>query len=137
MSSAPSGLVSPVILTSLYPHARPPDTIPTFVTPSALPVIAPVWEHAIVVLMKMPNSTAEEQNMRAWVTDHSLSSLEGFLMWELVHLQYGDITVCIPSRDPSKPDALVSLKINPIRYLVMLWKYIPPLGLSLPPLSGL
>ena len=62
--------------------------------------------------------------MRAWVTDHSLSSLEGFLMWELVHLQYGDITVCFPSRDPSKPDALVSLKINSIRHLVMLWKYI-------------
>ena len=51
-------------------------------------VIPPAWEHAIEVLMKMPNSTAEGQNMRAWVTHYSLFSLEDFLMWELVCLQY-------------------------------------------------
>ena len=43
--------------------------------------------------MEMPNSTAAGQNMRAWVTHHSLSSLEHFSMWELVHLQYGDIKI--------------------------------------------
>ena len=42
--------------------------------------------------MKMPTSTEEGQNMRAWVTHYSLPSLEDFLMWELVLLQYGDIT---------------------------------------------
>ena len=61
--------------------------------------------------MKMPTSTEEGQNMRAWVTHHSLSSLQDFLMWELVHLQYGDISACFPSRDS-------------IRHIVMLWKYI-------------
>ena len=45
-------------------------------------------------------------------------------MWELVHLQYGDITACFPSRDPSQPDSLTSLKNNSIRHLVILWKYI-------------
>ena len=38
--------------------------------------------------MKMPNSTAEGQNMKAWVTHHSLSSLEDFLMWDA---QLGDL----------------------------------------------
>ena len=97
MYTAPSGLVSPDTLSgppaaseastpSPLPLARPPDTIPTIVTPSASTVIPPVWEHAIEVLMKMPNSTAEGQNMRAWVTHHSLSSLEHFLMWESVQV---------------------------------------------------
>ena len=61
--------------------------------------------------------------MRAWVTHHSLCSLEDFLMCKLAHLQYGDITVCFRSRDPRQPD-LVSLKHNSIRHLVMLRKYI-------------
>ena len=74
--------------------------------------------------MKMPTSTEEGQNTEAWVTHHSLSSLEFFLMWELVHLQYGDITGCFPSSNPRQPDSLVSLKNNSIRHLVMLWKYI-------------
>ena len=34
--------------------------------------------------------------MRAWVTYHSLTSLEDFLMWELDTLQYDAITVCSP-----------------------------------------
>ena len=74
--------------------------------------------------MKMPNSTEEGQNMRAWVTNHSLCSLEDLLMWELIHLQYGDITVCFPSRNPRQSDSLVSLKNNSIGHLVMPWKYI-------------
>ena len=36
------------------PPARPPATIPTFITPSAPPSIPPVWEHVIAVLMKLP-----------------------------------------------------------------------------------
>ena len=57
--------------------------------------------------MKMPPSPEEGQNMRAWVL--SLTSLEDFLMWELATLQYDAITVCFPSRDPSRPHSLVSL----------------------------
>ena len=49
--------------------------------------------------MKLPPTTAEGQNLRAWVTYHSLTSLEDFLMWELDTLQYDAITVCFPSRD--------------------------------------
>ena len=74
--------------------------------------------------MKMPPSTAAGQNMRSWVTYHSLTSLEDFLMWELDTLQYDDITVCFPSRKPNQPDSLVSLKPNSIRHLIMLRKYI-------------
>ena len=81
-------------------------------------------EHAAEVLMKMPNSTKEVQNIGAFVIHHSLSSLEDFLMWELVHLQYGDIKVWFLSRDLRQPDSLVSLNNNSIRHLVMLWKYI-------------
>ena len=62
--------------------------------------------------------------MRAWVTYHSLTSLEDFLMWELDTLQYDVITFCYPSRDPTQPTSLVSLKPNSIRHLTMLWKYI-------------
>ena len=62
--------------------------------------------------------------MRAWVTYHSLTSLEDFLMWELDTLQYDAITVCFPSRDTTQPNSLVSLKPNSIRHLIMLWKYI-------------
>ena len=62
--------------------------------------------------------------MRAWVLYHSLTSLEDFLMWELDTLQYDAITVCFPSRDPSQPNSLVSLKPNSIRHPVMLRKYI-------------
>ena len=62
--------------------------------------------------------------MRAWVIYHSLTSLEDFLMWELDTLQHDAITVCFPSRDPSQPNSLVSLKPNSIRHLIMLRKYI-------------
>ena len=62
--------------------------------------------------------------MRAWVLYHSLTSLEDFLMWELDTLQYDAITVCFPSRDPSQPNSLVSLKPTSIRHLIVLRKYI-------------
>ena len=76
----------------------------TFITPSAPPSIPPVWEHVIAVLMKLPSTTAEGQNLRSWVTYHSLTSLEDFLMWELDTLQYDAITVCFPSRDTTQPN---------------------------------
>ena len=62
--------------------------------------------------------------MRAWVTYHSLTSLEDFLMWELDTLQYDAITVCFLSRDTTQPNSLVSLKPNSIGHLIMLRKYI-------------
>ena len=71
--------------------------------------------------------------MRAWVTYHSLTSLEDFLMRELDTLQYDAITDCFqydaitdcfPSRDTTQPNSLVSLKPNSIRHLIMLRKYI-------------
>ena len=62
--------------------------------------------------------------MRSWVTFHSLTSLEDFLMWELDTLQYDAITVCFPSGDATSPNSLVSLKPNSIRHLIMLRKYI-------------
>ena len=62
--------------------------------------------------------------MRAWVTYHSFTSLEDFLRWELDTLQYDAITVCYPSRDPTQPNSLVSLKPNSIRHPIMLRKYI-------------
>ena len=131
MSTTPSGLVSPDTPSgsppapeASTPHARPPDTIPTFITLSAPPSIHPVWEHVIAVLMELPTTTAEGQNMRDWVTYHSLTSLEDFLMWELDTLQYDAITVCFPSWDTTQPNTLVSLKPNSIRDLIMLRKYI-------------
>ena len=114
----------PLLQRPLPPMHGPPDTIPTFITPSAPPSIPPVWEHVIAVLMKLPPTTAEGQNMRAWVTYHSLTSLEDFLMWELDTLQYDAITVCFPSRDTTQPNSLVSLKPNSIRHLIMLRRYI-------------
>ena len=69
-------------------------------------------------------TTAEGQNLRSWVTYHSLTSLEDFLMWELDTLQYDAITVCFPSRDTTQPNSLVSLKPNYMRHLIMLRKYI-------------
>ena len=62
--------------------------------------------------------------MRSWVTFHSLTSLEDFLMRELDTLQYDAITVCFPSRDTTQPNSLISLKPNSIRHLIMLRKYI-------------
>ena len=108
----------------LPPPPRAPPNIPTFITPSAPPSIPPVWEHIINVLMKLPSTTAGGQNMRSWVTYHSLTSLEDFLMWELDTLQYDAITVCFPSRDNAQPNSLISLKPNSIRHLIMLRKYI-------------
>ena len=104
--------------------ARPPTNIPTFITPSAPPSIPPVWEHVIAVLMKLPPTTAERQNLRSWITYNSLTSLEDLLMWELDRLQYDAITVCFPSRDTTQPKSLVSFKPNSIRYLIMLRKHI-------------
>ena len=74
--------------------------------------------------MKLPPTTAEGQNLRSWVTYHSLTSLEDFLMWELDTLQYDAITVCFPSRDTTQPNSLVCLNTNSIRHLIMLTKYI-------------
>ena len=103
MPTTPDGLVSPdtpsaslPLREAPTPPARAPANIPTFITPSAPSSIPPVWEHVIDVLMKLPSSTAEGQNMRSWVTFHSLTSLEDFLMWELDTLQYDAITVCSP-----------------------------------------
>ena len=61
--------------------------------------------------MKLPPTTAEGQNLRSWVTYHSLTSLEDFLMWELDTLQYDAITVCFPSRYTTQPNSLVSDRI--------------------------
>ena len=131
MSNTPSGLVSPdtpfgttTPPEASTPPARPHATIPTFISPPEPPPIPPVWEHVIDVLMKLPSTTPEGQNMRSWVTFHSLTSLEDFLMWELDTLQYDAITVCFPSRDTTSPNSLVSLKPNSIRHLIMLRKYI-------------
>ena len=131
MSITPSGLVSPETPfgstpppEASTPPAMSPANIPTFITPPEPPSIHPVWEHVIDVLMKLPTTTAEGQNMRSWVTFHSLTSLEDFLMWELDTLQYDAITVCFPSRDSTSPNSLVSLKPNSIRHLIMLRKYI-------------
>ena len=90
------------------PHHPAPANIPTFIAPSAPPSIPPVWERVIEVLMKLPSTTAEGQNLRSWVTYHSLTSLEDFLMWELDTLQYDAITVCFPSRDTTHPNLLIS-----------------------------
>ena len=132
MSTTPSGLVSPDTPfgsppppEASTPPARPPANIPTFITPPAPPSIPPVWEHVIDVLMKLPTTTAEGQNMRSWVTFHSLTSLEDFLMWELDTLQYDAITVCFPSGDTTSPNSLVSLKPNSNRHLIMLSDRIP------------
>ena len=103
---------------------RPPANIPTFITPSDPPSNPPVWEHAIAVLMKLPSTTAMGQNLRSWVTYHSLTSLEIFLMCELGTFQYDAITVCFPTRDTTQPNSLVSLKPNSIRHVIMLRKYI-------------
>ena len=63
--------------------------------------------------------------MRSWVTYHSLTTLEDFLMCEkLDTLQYDAITVCFPSRDTTHPNSLTSLKPNSIRHLIVLRKYI-------------
>ena len=136
MPTTPDGLVSPdtpsvsLPLPPTHPPppppppARTPANIPTFITPSAPSSIPPVWEQVIDVLMKLPSSTAEGQNMRSLVTFHSLISLEDFLMWELDTLQYDAITVCFPSRDTTQPNSLISLKPNSIRHLIMLRKYI-------------
>ena len=127
MSTTPSGLVSPDTPSGFppapeasTPHARPPDTIPTFITPSYHPLCSSLNSPC----MGTCHTTAEGQNMRAWVTYHSLTSLEDFLMWELDTLQYDAITVCFPSRDTTQPNSLVSLKPNSIRHLIMLRKYI-------------
>ena len=74
--------------------------------------------------MKLPPTITEGQNLRSWVTYHSLTSLEDFLMWEFNTLQYDAITVCFSSRDTTQPNSLVSLKPNSIRHLIMLRKYI-------------
>ena len=106
------------------PPVWPPANIPTSITPSAPPSIPPVWEHVIAVLIKLSPTTAEGQNLRSWVTYHSLTALEDFLMWELDTLQYETGTVCFPSRDTTQPNSLVSFKLNSIRHLIMLRKYI-------------
>ena len=80
--------------------------------------------------MKLPPTTGEGQHIRAWVTYHSLTSLEDLLMWELDTLQYDAITVCFPSRDNTQPHFLVSLKPNSIRHLIMLREYIHHLVLE-------
>ena len=85
---------------------------------------SPCMGTVIAVLMKLPPTTAEGQNLRYWVTYHSLTSLEDSFMWELDTSQYDAITVCFPSRDTTQPNSLVSLKPNSIRHLIMLRKYI-------------
>ena len=146
MSTTPSGLVSPdTPLGPLPPaEASPPPPpcqdhchTPNLYHPTDPTSIPPIWEHVIAVLMKLPSTTAEGQNLRSWVTYHSLTSLEDFLMWELETLQYDGITVCFPSRDTTQPNSLISLKPNSIRHLIMLRKYIHHLVQGLPPLCVL
>ena len=100
------------------PRTRPPANIPTFITPSAPPSIPPVWEHVIAVLMKVPPTTAEGQNLRSWVTYHSLTSLEDFLMWELDTLQYDATTQSVFS---------LGILPNPTHWFL---SNLTPLGIS-------
>ena len=130
MSTTPSGLVSPDTPSGSLPPAeastpyQDPCQHPHLYHPIC-PYLHPTClEHVIAVLMKLPSTTAKGQNLRSWVTYHSLTSLEDFLMWELDTLQYDAITVCFPSRDTTKPNSLISLKPNSIRHLIMLTKYI-------------
>ena len=103
----------------------PPPPLPAHIYHTLCPSLhSPCMEHVIAVLMKLPPTTAEGQNLRSWVTNHSLTSLEDFLMWELDTLQYDAITVCFPSQDTTQPNSLVSLKPNSIRHLIMLRKHI-------------
>ena len=118
----PSGSLPPAEAST--PHCQDPFQHPHLYYPSYPPSIPPVWEHVIDVLMKLLSTTAEGQNLRSWVTYHSLTSLEDFLMWELDTLQYDAITGCFPSRDTTQPHSLISLKPNSIRHLIMLRKYI-------------
>ena len=120
MPTTPSDLVSPDTPPGSLPPALPPPpppppppartpaNIPTFNTPSTPPSIPPVWEHVIDVLMILPPTIAEGQNLISWVTYRSHTSLEDFLMWELDTLQYDAITVCFPSRDTTQPHSLIS-----------------------------
>ena len=64
----PSG--SPTLPEASTPTTRPTANIPTFITPSAPPSIPPVWEHVIAVLMKLPTTTAEGQNLRLSEVDN-------------------------------------------------------------------
>ena len=130
MSTTPSGLVSPDTPSGSLPPAeastpyQDPCQHPHLYHPIC-PYLHPTClEHVIAVLMKLPSTTAKGQNLRSWVTYHSLTSLEDFLTWELDTLQYDAITVCFPSRDTTKPNSLISLKPNSIRHLIMLTKYI-------------
>ena len=130
MSTTSHGLVSPDTPSGSPPApeastpCQTPCQHPHIYHPPSPPTIPPVWEHVIDILMKLPPTTAEGQNMRSWVTYHSLTSLEDFLMWELDTVQYDAITVCFPSRDTTQPNSLVPLKPNSIRHLIMLRKYI-------------
>ena len=101
MSTTAIGLVSPDTPSGSPPAPEactplpgPLTPSPSFITPSPPPSIPTVWQHVIDVLMKLPPTTAERHNRRSWVTYHSLTSLEVFLMWELITLQYDAITVC-------------------------------------------
>ena len=116
--------LSPYLLQRPLPPCQGPCQHPRIYYPSAPSPIPPVWEHVIDVLIKLPSTTAEGQNMRSLVIFHSLTSLEDILMWELDTLQYDAITVCFPSRDTTQPNSLISLKPNSIRHLFMLRKYI-------------
>ena len=131
MSTTPSGLVSPDMPSGppLPPEAstttaRPPANISTFITPSAPPTIPPCLGSCHCSFNETTPYYCRGTKLEIWVTYHSLTSLEDFLMWELDTLQYYAITVCFPSRDTTQPNSLVSLKPNSIRHLIMLRKYI-------------
>ena len=130
MPTTPDGLVSPDTRSVSVSLPEAPTPLPGFLQhphlyyPLYPPFIPPVYEHVIDVLMKLPSTTAEGQNMRSCVIFHSLTSLEDFIMWELDTLQYDAITVCFPTSDTTQPNSLISLKPNSIRHLIMLRKYI-------------
>ena len=139
MSTTPSGLVSPDTSSGSppAPEASTPHPHPPPPPPASPPDTIPIIYHHLCSSLHYPclgtcHCSFNENvpvhcrgtKMRAWVTYHPFTSPEDFLMWELDTLQYDAITVCYPSRDPTQPTSLVSLKPNCIRHLIMLWKYI-------------
>ena len=82
-----------------------------------------VLDHAIDTLFKLSTLHSDGKSFRKCVQYQNMATMEQFYQWDERHSALGDLSTSYfePSWDKSSPEFL---KTNPIKNLLMLWKYM-------------
>ena len=81
------------------------------------------WEHAIDIQFKLSPLHPDGKSLRKWVKQQNMEDMEQFYHWNEKYLAIGELSTSYfeNSWDKGNPEFL---KMNPMKNLHMLWKYL-------------